>query len=379
MQVRARHEGETMDRNSTDSSNRGELAPEAGSLDRTRHVSPVSAADVEKLISRISEYDYATSSRLSRLRRLDRSSLQPELVEKLDERKKIGITDSWEWAPGTGWTAALFLAITSVISLLSAIVMVVVVAVNTDVRSIALAVPFILPAGLAIASYVSGRRAAAHPLHVTKDQRRAIDDANKTTGFTAEARKLPRDAEKIAYVADRIITDIRKSAAWKSPLLDEHRIRLDLDREGFEITKSAALLDKQQLSAAIDPDVLADEGPDVERLRQAVERSTGLIDEMRGSLVNRVAALLAYREELTPLDRLIKQMKALDQLEEQQEGLHQAYTEITLNELATSDTQRMADELTALRANLTAQIEFVRANVINSPTLGTGLALAEEH
>lgn len=368
-----------MDRNSSDNSNRGELAPEAGGIDSARHVSPVSAADVEKLISRISGYDYATSSKLSRLRRLDRSSLQPELVEKLDERKRVGITDSWEWAPGIGWGTALFFAITSVISLLSAIVMVVVVAVNSDVSSIALGVPFILPAGLAIASYASGRRAAAHPLHVTKDQRRAIDDANKTTGFTAEARKLPRDAEKIAYVADRIITDIRISAAWKSPLLDEHRIRLDLDREGFEIAKSAALLDKQQLSAAIDPDVLEDEGPDVERLRQAVERSTGLINEMRGSLVNRVAALLAYREELTPLDRLIKQMKALDQLEEQQEGLHQAYTEITLNELATSDTQRMADELTALRANLTAQIEFVRANVINSPALGTGLALIEEH
>lgn len=37
----------------------------------------------------------------------------------------------------------------------------------------------------------------------------------------------------------------------------------------------------------------------------------------------------------------------------------------------------MADELTALRANLTAQIEFVRANVINSPALGSGLALTE--
>ncbi|MFD6516948.1 hypothetical protein [Rhodococcus sp. NPDC060176] len=136
-----------MDRNSSDNSNRGELAPEAGGLDRARHVSPVSAADVEKLISRISQYDYATSSKLSHLRRLDRSSLQPELVEKLDERKKVGITDSWEWAPGIGWGTALFFAITSVISLLSAIVMVVVVAANSDVSSIALAVPFILPAG----------------------------------------------------------------------------------------------------------------------------------------------------------------------------------------------------------------------------------------
>jgi len=383
-----------MDRKSSDNSNRGEFAPEAGSLDRLRHVSPISAADVEKLIANISEYDYETSSALSRLRHFDQSSLDPELVHKLDERKKIGVTDSWEWAPGIGWGTALFLAITSVVSLLSAIVMVVVVAVNSDVSSIVLAVPFILPVGLAIASYASGRRAVAHPLHLTEGECRTIDKANKTTGFVVteatyrisdsgvvirSQRRPPRDAEKIAYAADRIITDIRKSAAWKSPLLDEHRIRLDLDRERFEIAKSAALLDKQQLSAAIDPDVLEDEGPDVERLRQAVERSTGLIDEMRGSLVNRVAALLAYREELTPLDRLIKQMKALDQLEEQQEGLHQAYTEITLNELATSDTQRMADELTALRANLTAQIEFVRANVINSPALGSGLALIEEH
>ncbi|WP_213578511.1 hypothetical protein [Rhodococcus sp. USK13] len=136
-------------------------------------------------------------------------------------------------------------------------------------------------------------------------------------------------------------------------------------------------MDKQQLSAAIDPEVLEDEGPDVERLRRAVERSTGLIDEMRASLVNRVAALLAYRDELAPLDRLIKQMTTLDQLEEQQASLHQAYTQITRNELATAETQRMADELTALRANLTAQIEFVRANVINSPVLGAGLTLTE--
>lgn len=352
-----------------------EQAPGTISRDHTRLASLVSSTEVEKLISGISEYDYATSSKLRDLKRLDRSSLTPELTRKLDDRRRVGLNNYWSRVPKSGWGTAVALAVLSLVSLLCAIA---IVAAQGEPSPLTTTIPFLLPAGLGIGAAARGRHAAHHPLHVRSDEHLAIEEAYQGTGFPAEARKQPRDAEKIAYVADQIITDIRKSAAWKSPLLDEHRIRLDLGRERFEIASSAALLDKQQLSAAIDPDVLEDEGPDAERLRQAVDRSTGLITEMRASLINRVAALLAYRDELAPLDRLIKQMKTLDQLEEQQASLHQAYTQITRNELATTDTHRMTDELTALTVNLTAQIEFVRTNVINSPALGAGLTLIEE-
>ncbi|WP_213578513.1 hypothetical protein [Rhodococcus sp. USK13] len=174
--------------------NGDESAPVTGSgLERGRPASVVSSTEVEKLIPGISEYDYATSYKLSDLKRLDRSSLTPELTRKLDERKKAGVNDHWAWAPKSGWGTTAALAVLSLVSLLCAIA---IVAAQGEPSPLTTTIPFLLPTGLGIAAAARGRRAAHHPLHLTTDERIAIEEAYKGTGFPAEARKQPRDAEK---------------------------------------------------------------------------------------------------------------------------------------------------------------------------------------
>lgn len=339
----------------------------------------VSPAEVEDLLSDITEYDPAANMRLAELEQFDSNSITPELARKRDARRQAGLDGYYDLPPGSGQeTAFVMLGMAAIAFVLLGLAVIGVIATTEDSNIYGLAIPFAIPVGFALVGGVAAVRAVRQPLRVTREERAQLRKAHRRTGFEAVGNGEDcGDAQKIAYLADHVIADIGKSAAWKSRLLDEHRIRLDLDRELYEIVSSAAILGKQMRANAVDRDILGGDGPDAERLLQAVKRNAGLISEMRASLVRRVAALLAYRNELAPLDRLIKQMQALDQLEQQEAGLQEAYTQITLNEMATSETTRMSDELTALRANLTAQIEYLRTNVINNPLLSTGLSLTD--
>lgn len=62
----------------------------------------VSPAEVEDLLSDITEYDPAANMRLAELEQFDSNSITPELARKRDARRQAGLDGYYDLPPGSG-------------------------------------------------------------------------------------------------------------------------------------------------------------------------------------------------------------------------------------------------------------------------------------
>ena len=111
---------------------------------------------------------------------------------------------------------------------------------------------------------------------------------------------------KLAYLACSTATAIEQSRSWKHDILDDKMIRVDLDAEVAEISRSCA-----RLRASVDrlgpgpPDDLGDD-PELAAIHAARSQ---VHDERLGVLVQRLEAFTRYRAGVEQVDRQLAKLE----------------------------------------------------------------------
>lgn len=169
--------------------------------------------------------------------------------------------------------------------------------------------------------------------------------------FTAWAslpwRDRPIEA-RLADFADATADAIARSAAWRHPLLESHRLRLDPAREAAEIAIGAYRIDRarHELAGPLHgrPGALGADAPAGCREKQAA------LDDAWHALIRRLAALDAYRQHLAEIGPALAAADAAEFLD----GAHvsELMGRVTAggaaDEFVASDTERLAAEAAAL-------------------------------
>lgn len=178
-------------------------------------------------------------------------------------------------------------------------------------------------------------------------------------------------AYELPHLAYGILAEIEDSTAWGSPLLAVDRIRLNIDEERRQIVESCnALLQLYMLTDAVlnpggDPFLSAER-----------ERRVALGEAAERAIIERVAALRAYRTGLREVETLMKRIAAITYAQNTADEVDRVMSTIVVNELACAEITAMTVDLDGLRANLEAQLAFLRRDVIEAPSLSTPLSLA---
>ncbi len=198
------------------------------------------------------------------------------------------------------------------------------------------------------------RRASHHP------EKRRVEFA----GWAAIPwRDRPREA-RLVDVAHDIVTQILACPAWRHPMLDTQRLRLDPQRELADIALSAYELYRIRRQLGPRPGGAA--GSEIAARAQAAVDTAGTAPEaVWESLLDRVAALDSYRAHLEGLTPLVAAWRALGDAERLELGGDMAalYTASARHELAGAQTRELTDEVEGIRAGLEASVRMLGADV----------------
>ncbi|WP_137725846.1 hypothetical protein [Prescottella subtropica] len=246
---------------------------------------------------------------------------------------------------------------------------------------------WILAAGILLVGYLVSR----DPVRLTTWERGQIVDATRifTLPLTAAGVRQPksdpygtiatirqqwmsgqpRREAQLVYVAAAIIDDIQGSPAWKDPVFDTQRVRLDLTMARREIFEHAAQMWK--IDSAVIPPASQESA-----VHAQWQRHRETVDDAWTALVARVGALHVYREGMLPVEAILQDLAAVQSLTTSANRircLDDLFTATAKAQLETAQTRRLTDELPEMAANLQAQLDFLRTGAIHMSALATPL------
>ncbi|KXO99761.1 hypothetical protein AXK58_00620 [Tsukamurella tyrosinosolvens] len=192
--------------------------------------------------------------------------------------------------------------------------------------------------------------------------------AERTPAYNPEAEPGQTRVEtRLLGVAVLLTEEIRRSPAWNNPLLDQHRVRINLDATLQDISHRAYRVWRMRT----DTPRPSGASPATPALAQHIDEYTHAARLAEDALRDHVAALAEYLGELRPVERLLGDLQILDRTNSSahRELLDQLYRDAVGNEADALRFQHHADELRDLQASLDAQFHFLREQVARTNLL----------
>lgn len=186
--------------------------------------------------------------------------------------------------------------------------------------------------------------------------------AERTPAYNPDAEPGQTRVEtRLLGVAVLLTEEIRRSPAWNNPLLDQHRVRINLDATLQDISHRAHRVWRMRT----DTPRPSGASPAAPALAQHIDEYTHAARMAEDALRDHVAALAEYLGELRPVERLLGDLQILDRTNSSahRELLDQLYRDAVGNEADALRFQHHADELRDLQASLDAQFTFLREQV----------------
>ncbi|SKY97990.1 Uncharacterised protein [Mycobacteroides abscessus subsp. bolletii] len=187
---------------------------------------------------------------------------------------------------------------------------------------------------------------------------------------------IQRQEDALFVAAAEIIAAIRQSRAWTSKHSDLHRIQLDLDEEAYQITESCLNLAKlDDLIRDVKPSGMSHSTSRKELVSTVSEYET-YYAQAKQAVINRIAALYAYRSKLAQIETLLDDIDKASTLAARYEDFTSTFTAIVRDDDAASHTHQLAAELADLKARLESELAFISGHIIDGPSLVAPLILA---
>lgn len=192
--------------------------------------------------------------------------------------------------------------------------------------------------------------------------------AERTPAWNPEAEPGGTRVEtRLLGLAVLLTEEIRRSPAWNNPILDQHRVRINLDATLQDISHRAYRVWRMRT----DTPRPSGESPVMPALAEHLDEYSHAARMAENALRDHVAALAEYLGELRPVERLLHDLNLLDRTNTgaHLELLDQLYRDAVGNEADALRFQHHADELRDLQASLDAQFHFLREQVARTNLL----------
>ncbi|MCS3782149.1 hypothetical protein [Tsukamurella ocularis] len=192
--------------------------------------------------------------------------------------------------------------------------------------------------------------------------------AERTPAYNPDAEPGQTRVEtRLLGVAVLLTEEIRRSPAWNNSLLDQHRVRINLDATLQDISHRAYRVWRMRT----DTPRPSGASPATPALAQHIDEFAHAARMAEDALRDHVAALAEYLGELRPVERLLGDLQILDRTNSSahRELLDQLYRDAVGNEADALRFQSHANELRDLQASLDAQFHFLREQVTRTNLL----------
>lgn len=162
---------------------------------------------------------------------------------------------------------------------------------------------------------------------------------------------------RLVVIAENVVTRIISDPSWTHSMLDGHRSVLGFTIELHMIAGAAHELLRLRANT---PTLPIDEGTDqFARARTEWERRHVVAAQAEAALVDRIAALRAYEQALTPIGAALNNLQAVTELAAGGGDVDRVFKQITGSEYAADHTSAMRDDIDDVRAALDAQVAYL--------------------
>lgn len=204
------------------------------------------------------------------------------------------------------------------------------------------------------------RRASKHPA-ILAEQRPEVPTVYEDAVIRASAVTVPGDCPelRLGLLARRLATRISESDAWRDAILDEHRLQFDPAAEAGQITVHAARIAALRVQIGDVPlgsSGVLDQARSavLDQARSAVADEHAVLDLILGSLLKRVAALLAYADRVTELSTQLRALRAIEQATGMSTHVNALAAQMGADELAAVKLHRLSADADAVAAKVGA-------------------------
>ncbi|WP_019204335.1 hypothetical protein [Tsukamurella sp. 1534] len=192
--------------------------------------------------------------------------------------------------------------------------------------------------------------------------------ADRTPAYNPDAEPGSTRVEtRLLGIAVLLAEEVRRSPAWNNPILDQHRVRINLDATLQDISHRAYRVWRLRT----DTPRPSGDSPVTSALAEHLDEYATAARMAENALRDHVAALAEYLGELRPVERLLHDLQLLDRTATgaHRELLDQLYRDAVGNEADARRFQEHADELRDLQASLDTQFHFLREQVARTNLL----------
>ncbi|MFM9262216.1 hypothetical protein ACKAMS_26610 [Rhodococcus sp. 5A-K4] len=162
---------------------------------------------------------------------------------------------------------------------------------------------------------------------------------------------------RLVVIAENLVARIISNPAWAHPLLDGHRSVLGFTIELHMIAAAAHELLRLRSTT---PTLPADDGTDqLAKARAEWDRRHVVAARVEAALVDRVAALRAYEQALTPIAAALNNLQSVTELAAGAADVDRIFGQIIGSDYAAGHTTAMREDIDDVRAGLEAQVAYL--------------------
>jgi hypothetical protein len=162
---------------------------------------------------------------------------------------------------------------------------------------------------------------------------------------------------RLVVIAENLVARIISDPSWAHPLLDGHRSVLGFTIELHMIAAAAHELLRLRSTT---PTLPADDGTDqLAKARAEWDRRHVVAARVEAALVDRVAALRAYEQALTPIGVALNNLQSVTELAAGAADVDRIFGQIIGSDYAAGHTNAMREDIDDVRAGLDAQVAYL--------------------
>ncbi|KAF0966656.1 hypothetical protein [Rhodococcus sp. T7] len=180
--------------------------------------------------------------------------------------------------------------------------------------------------------------------------------ALERASFRAAAPEAGSREHRLAQVAVSLSHTIETYPVWQSEILALHRIRLDPAAEAAQVIEHATRI--SGIRAALGPAPAGDTEA-AERAREQRSSDEQILDQVLASLIERVAALYRYADELHTLNDEYEALRGLERSLMVNPDLAELVRQTGSDVIAADALNRLARDAEALRVVVQAQVQVL--------------------
>lgn len=162
---------------------------------------------------------------------------------------------------------------------------------------------------------------------------------------------------RLVVIAENVVARIISDQSWTHSMLDGHRSVLGFT---MELHMIASVAHELLLLRSNTPPLPINDGTDkFAGARAEWDRRHVVAAQAEAALVDRIAALRAYEQALTPIGTALNNLQAVTKLAAGGGDVDRVFGQITGSEYAAGHTTAMRDDIDDVRAALVAQVAYL--------------------